>query len=97
LKALEIGCQRHNTDQVIIYYKGNREAARFKKDRSYSDAPDDGRTDLPAARRLAVSGPVLMLFKQMGKKDPDEWRDSPFYWPVLINGANTPNYVYTEE
>ncbi|MFM7079074.1 MAG: Z1 domain-containing protein [Bacteroidota bacterium] len=97
LKAIEIGCQRHNTDQVIIYHKQNREAGRFKADRNYGDAPDDGRTDLPEAKRLATQGPVLMLLKQKGRKDPNEWRDAPFYWPVLVNAANVPNYVYTEE
>jgi hypothetical protein len=94
VKALELALDKNETDQVIIYFKDNREASRYKHvDDSFSDAPDDGKTDLPVCRRLATSGPVVMLLKQTGNKS-NGWRDAPFYWPVIVMPANMPNYIY---
>ena len=55
------------------------------------------KTDIPKSKQLAKNGPVLMLLKQKGRKIEKEWRDAPFYWPVLMMPANMPNYVYCEE
>ena len=97
IKALELALDEYGTDEVIIYYKGNRDASRFKyANSSFGDAPDDGKTDLPECKMLANSGPVLMLLKQNGRKT-ERWRDAPFYWPVLLMPANMPNYVYCED
>jgi hypothetical protein len=37
-----------------------------------------------------------MLLKQKGIKNPNGWKDAPFYWPVLVMPENMPNYVYCE-
>ena len=96
-KAIEVGLDKNKTNSVIIYAKSGRETARYKhQGNSFSDAPDDGKTDLPISRALAKDGPVLMLLKQKGR-EKDGWRDAAFYWPVLVMPANMPNYVYTEE
>ena len=96
LKAIQVGLEKHNTTEAIIYHKTNREASRLKQGSSFGDAPDDGRTDLPISRGLASRAPVLMLLKQRGLSTSGGWRDAPFYWPVLIMPVNMPNYVYTE-
>jgi hypothetical protein len=96
IKALEIGCLKHQTDQIIIYHKTNRRSARYKQGQSFSDAPDDGRTDLPISRNLAQNAPVLMMLKQLGR-DLEGWRNAEFYWPVIIMPSNMPSYVYTDE
>lgn len=97
IKAIQVGLEKHQTNEVIIYHKSNREASRFKNNgNSFGDAPDDGKTDLPISKGLAQNAPVLMLLKQNGS-ELEGWRDAPFYWPVLVMPANMPNYVYTEE
>lgn len=97
IKALEVGMEKHKRKDVILYHKTGRETARYRHSRdTFSDAPDDGKTDLPISRKLAKDGPVLMLLKQKGREN-DGWRDAEFYWPVLVMPANMPNYVYTEE
>jgi hypothetical protein len=94
IKALEIALEKNNSQDVIIYLKEDRNASRFKGGgASFYDAPDDGHTDLPISRALAVGGPVMMLLKQNGFA-ANGWRDSEFYWPVFIMPANMPNYVY---
>jgi hypothetical protein len=96
IKALELALLKNKKNEVIVYYQEGREAARYKDSgHSYTDAPDDGKTDLPKSRLLAKQGPVLILLKQIGKKSKD-WKDAPFYWPVLIMPENMPNYVYCE-
>jgi hypothetical protein len=96
INAIKISLEKNNTDKVIIYNKTNRNASRFKQGGSFGDAPDDGKTDLPICKKLAKVNPVLMLLKQNGLKS-SEWRDAPFYWPVLVLPKNIPNYVYCED
>ena len=96
INAIKISLEKNNTDKVIIYNKTNRNASRFKQGGSFGDAPDDGKTDLPICKNLAKVNPVLMLLKQNGLKS-SEWRDAPFYWPVLVLPKNIPNYVYCED
>lgn len=96
IRAMEIAADKNNRDTIIVYYKTGREIARFKNGgTTFSDVPDDGKIDLPQAKNLAVNGPVLSLYKQKGR-ETDEWRNAPFYWPVLVMPANMPNYVYCE-
>ena len=95
--ALDIAIRRSGKDEVYIYYKEGRTTSRFKHNgASFSDAPDDGRTDLPESRGLAQHTPVIMLLRQEGREQ-DGWRGTPFYWPVMVMPANTPNYVYCED
>jgi hypothetical protein len=97
IKALELALEKNSADEVIVYYQDNREASRFKNSgNSFGDAPDDGKTDSKKSKELAKLGPVLMLLKQKGIKNPNGWKDAPFYWPVLVMPENMPNYVYCE-
>jgi hypothetical protein len=97
VEALRIALERNKTNDVIIYHKTNRNAARLKgQGSSFGDAPDDGRTDLPICRKLANNGPVLMLLKQNGSEN-DGWRGAEFYYPVMVMPANMPNYIYCRD
>ena len=98
VKALELALKRNETNDVIIYYQENRQASRFKHEGdSFGDAPDDGKTDLPYCKQLAVNNPVLMLLKQTGSAAEGGWRDAAFYWPLLLMPANMFNYIYCED
>jgi len=97
LKAIELGMNFKNTNQIGLYYKDGRETSRTKNQgQSFTDAPDDGKTDLPRSKALAVNKPVVMFLKQKGLSI-NGWRDTEFYWPVILMPANMPNYVYSEE
>jgi hypothetical protein len=54
----------------------------------FSDAPDTARTEGVVARKYAQDIPVLMLIRQTGDASQD-WRDCPFWWPVMLPPANT--------
>jgi hypothetical protein len=54
----------------------------------FSDAPDTARTEGAIARQYAQDIPVLMLIRQNGDALQD-WRDCPFWWPVILPPANT--------
>lgn len=78
-----------DTDGMIYgLYRDGREASRERKDHTtnktrWIDAPDDGRTDLPIARNMAIDRPVLMLLRQKGSTKQG-WMGTPFYWPLLV-------------
>jgi hypothetical protein len=94
-KALELALKKHETDKVIIYHREGREASRYKDNgNSFGDVPEDGKTDRVICKKLAENGPVLLLLKQKGREKEQGWRDSPFYWPILMMPKNMPNYVY---
>ncbi|MBV6878791.1 Z1 domain-containing protein [Epilithonimonas ginsengisoli] len=96
LKAVELALSYKKTNHIGIYFREDRETSRTKNQgQSFADAPDDGRTDLPRSKAMAVNKPVIMLLKQTGTS-ADGWRDAEFYWPVVMMPANMPNYVYSE-
>jgi hypothetical protein len=83
--------------KIYVYCKKNRDISRYKKgEGSFSDAPDDGRTDLKIARETAKDLPCLILLKQNGKKEKG-WRDAEFYWPILISPQVTKPAVYASK
>jgi len=97
LKAIELAQDFKKSKDIGIYFRENRETSRTKdNDQSFTDAPDDGKTDLPRARQLATDKPVVMFLKQRGSASKG-WRDTEFYWPVVLMPSNMPNYVYSED
>ncbi|MCQ2226503.1 MAG: Z1 domain-containing protein [Bacteroidales bacterium] len=85
LAAIDYSIQGDTKEKkVIVHYVDNRNMGRIRENGNYIDAPDDGRTDTAPSRQVASDYPVLMLIRQNGKDGETGWRDTPFYWPVLI-------------
>ena len=74
----------------------NRTVSRYKGAKTFTDAPDDGRTDRPLAKECAIVIPCLQLFKQQGLED-NGWRGVPFFWPVLVCPQKTQTAVFASE
>ncbi|MBP5364862.1 MAG: hypothetical protein J6Y82_02925 [Bacteroidales bacterium] len=83
LAAIEYSLKGKDSQKVLIHYADNRNMSRVRENGKYIDAPDDGNNDTAPSRAAATDYPVLMLLRQNGLKK-DGWRDTPFYWPVLI-------------
>lgn len=103
LCAMTYCCSRSD-NKIFILQRTDRNATRIKKDGSYNDAPDDGRTDTPLSRQKAIDTPVLMLTRQNGKMDFDNatgentgWNSAPFYWPLLMPQQNIAPVLFTLE
>lgn len=97
LKAVELALNNKKTDIIGLYFRDGRETSRLKNEnQSFTDAPDDGKTDLPRSKAMAIDKPVIMLLKQQGLT-ANGWREAEFYWPVIVMPANMPNYVYSED
>jgi hypothetical protein len=62
----------------------------------YSDAPDTTRTEGAVARQIAIDTPMLMLIRQNGLEKQD-WRGTPFYWPVIVAQQNIRTSIYAHE
>lgn len=97
LRYLSIG---HDDDikdgKVHCVVKGNRETSRYKENKSFSDAPDDGQTDRPQAKEIAQDLPCVQLFHQKGEEKKG-WRDVSFWWPVLVCPKNARPSVFSSE
>lgn len=93
LCALEF-CTNKSNGKVWAVHRENRNMNRIRENGGYIDAPEDGRTDLQPARRLATDIPVVMFIQQVGAKYKNAngenigWNGAPFYWPVLLTQEN---------
>jgi hypothetical protein len=62
----------------------------------YSDAPDTTRTEGTVAQQVAIDNPMLMLIRQEGR-EKQGWRDTPFYWPVIVAQRNIRTSIFAHE
>ena len=87
-----------NTGKVWLVIREGKNLSRIKKDGSFSDDPDGGtgRTARTVAREVAIDIPCLTLIRQNGKKE-NNWRDTPFWWPIIMNPLNTEVSIFAEE
>lgn len=83
--------------RLYIYAQTDRNISMLKNNNTaFTDAPDDGRTDIPMARGVAVETPCLILLKQNGLSSSG-WRDAAFWWPILFTPLNTRTAVFASE
>ena len=65
----------------------------------YEDAPDTSRgknSELKIARQLAQDTPALILLRENGSEEQG-WRNSPFWWPVLVTPESRPPVIFARE
>lgn len=94
-----IGCIEYTTDdkksdKIFCMVRTNMNMSRLRDNGKFIDAPDTGSTDLAKARAVAVDLPALMLFRENGLKEKG-WRDTPFYWPVLVTPQKIKPAIFT--
>lgn len=90
IAAIEKYCPQDN--EIWCHYSLDKEISRLYAT-GFSDAPEDGRTDTPIAKRTATDRPILMLIGEKGEKK-NGWRDQAFFWPVLRLPRDASNSVY---
>ena len=82
-------CGKASNGKVWVARRAGRNASRTKQNGVFTNAPDNGTSDLGPARAKAIDKPVVLMIRQKGKQAYG-WRDAPFYWPVLLTQMNTP-------
>jgi hypothetical protein len=83
--------------KIYCYAQTGRNLNRKKNNGlTFSDAPDDGNTDRRIARSVANETACLILLKQNGLKE-NGWRDTEFWWPVLMTPLNSRPAVFASE
>lgn len=82
--------------KVYCVVKKNRNAARLKANLTFNDAPDDGQTDRPQAKKIAKDLPCVQLFHQNGLEN-NGWKGVQFWWPVLVCPENTHPLVFASD
>ncbi len=81
---------------VWVLWRGDREINRFKANGRFSNAPDTSTQEGRAARDVAIDTPALMLLRQNGRAE-DNWRGTPFYWPVLLTPLHTKTALFANQ
>ena len=64
--------------------------------RPFYDSPDTSQREGVIARKVAQDSPMLMLFRQNGRVEQD-WRGTPFYWPVIWVQKNVKTAIFAQE
>lgn len=83
--------------KIYCYAQRDRSVSRMKNNyTAFTDAPDDGKKDIPTAKSVAKEIPCLILLKENGQAD-NGWKDAPFWWPVLLTPANTRTAIFASE
>ncbi|BCB02135.1 Z1 domain-containing protein [Bacillus sp. KH172YL63] len=84
---------------VWIIVREGRNITRIDSEGRFENSPDTPKGDkgeLKVARKVAVDHPAVMLLKQNGDADKG-WRDTPFWWPVMLAQSNIETTVYAKE
>jgi hypothetical protein len=85
-------------DKIWCIVRVDQNIKRIKEDGSFSNAPDTGtgETAFEMAKKVAIDIPAIILIRQNGSQDQG-WRDSPFWWPVLVAPKKTRTVIYANE
>ena len=87
---------QHTNGKMYCLHRVDRNMSRVRANGNFVDAPEDGKTDTPLARKYAKTMPVLMLLRQNGK-EKNGWRGAPFYWPsLMLQGSLAPAIFETK-
>ena len=83
---------------VWCLVREDRNASRFVTGprQSFYDSPDTSQREGVIAREVALDSPMLMLFQQNGLAEQD-WRGTPFYWPVIWVQKNVKIAIFAQE
>lgn len=86
--------------KIWLIVRKNRNISRLRDSTGrYEDAPDTPKgatSELHVAKKLAQDVPALILLRQNGHEEKG-WRNSPFWWPVLVAPKNTLPVVFANE
>ncbi len=92
-KAILEHCSKSSNGKVWVARRTGRNASRTRQNGVFTNAPDNGTSDLGPARAKAIDKPVVLMIRQEGKQ-ANGWRDAPFYWPVLLTQMTTPGALF---
>jgi len=62
----------------------------------FADAPDSTKNEGLARKKYSIDIPMLVLTRQNGLKS-NEWRDCPFYWPILSAQEKIKPTIFSEQ
>jgi len=84
--------------KVWVVVRTGLNLSRQKNDGRLSDDPDGGSgvTARYEAQALAEDIPALILIRENGS-EAGGWRDSPFWWPVIMPQKNTPISIFASD
>lgn len=95
LEHLSSSTESANRGKVWVIAREGGDLKRVREDDGrYSNAPESYQ-ERNLAKQLATDAPVLLLLRQNGTADG--WRDTPFWWPVIIPPAQTKTTIFASK
>ncbi|MFJ5417759.1 Z1 domain-containing protein [Pectobacterium carotovorum] len=91
--------QKEQRGKIWFWAANGRNSSRLASSTSHAkfiETPDSEKTEGKLAKIYAIDHPILFLLRQEGKAK-NEWRDTPFYWPVIRAQANTPTAIFATD
>jgi hypothetical protein len=91
--------QKEQRGKIWFWAAYGRNSSRLASSTSHAkfiETPDSEKTEGRLARTFAIDHPILFLLRQEGKTE-NNWRGTPFYWPVIRAQANTPTAIFATE
>ena len=87
-------CTQNTNGKMLCLHHKDLNAARYRSDGKFTNAPETGSTDLRLAREKGKDMPVIILIKENGE-EAQGWRGTPFYWPVFVAQQNVDKSIFT--
>lgn len=72
---------------IKVLVNKNKNNSKYRANGRYEDVPDSGQNELEKAKKLAVDEPIIILLQENGEHE--DWKNRPFWWPVLVAPKNT--------
>lgn len=84
------------TSKVWVIVRRDRNVKRIRESGRFENAPDTPQREGVIAKQVSIDTPVLLFLRQNGSKE-DGWRDTGFWWPVMMAPQNTEVTIFAEE
>ncbi|HDL7434298.1 TPA: hypothetical protein PXN84_004243 [Yersinia enterocolitica] len=91
--------EKEQRGKILLWAANGRNSSRLASSTSHAkfiETPDSEKTEGRIAKIYAIDHPILFLLRQEGTAK-NEWRNTPFYWPVIRAQANTPTAIFATE
>ncbi|HHX7278490.1 TPA: Z1 domain-containing protein [Yersinia enterocolitica] len=91
--------EKEQRGKIWFWAANGRNSSRLAGSTSHAkfiETPDSEKTEGKIAKTYAIDHPILFFLRQEGTAK-NEWRNTPFYWPVIRAQANTPTAIFVND
>lgn len=98
MEYLSLNTDSKNAGYIWCIVRKDRNVGRMREEGRYEDSPVSSKGEhgeLKVAKSVAKNIPALILTRQNGQEGENQWRGTPFWWPVLITPETTNTIIFS--